>query len=36
MLKITILLRFVDIINKTWQPLQTYVQNLKPLSKKYQ
>ena len=33
MFKIVTWLRFVDIINKSWQPLQTYIWNLKPYIK---
>ena len=36
MLKIGISLGFIDIINKSWNPLQAFGWNVKPLFKKYQ
>ena len=35
MFKIVISLRFIDIINKSWHPLQTFGSDLKVLFKKY-
>ena len=36
MFKIAILLKFIDIINTSWYPLQTSGGNLDPLSKLYE
>ena len=36
MFEIAISLRFIEIIDKSWDPLQTFGGNVKRLSKKYQ